>query len=549
MNRVSYFEDSRARCLNEHYPHQSDDLYLIMCGLENCSPDKEVWDHVRIGYHLHVIMSGEGVIQVGDRRQSLHAGQLFLIKPGEQMMYRPRPENPWTYCWMTFDGARASSYIEEAGFTMGINSLNSHVDISRFYHKCDQVMGIPQLNMAAALRRLGLTMEFISLAVESYDISMRDVRGRHKALYNQADYVNHGSMIRKDWLDDLNLDIPTTFDELHDVLTAFKNEKGADMAMMRANTILYLSNESSFVGGYDNLTASGTGNVPWVIGDDGKVICSYLKPSFQGYVQLLADWYKEGLFSEDAFAQDPNPTEWFPYIYQNRCGYWTGTTTGLTNTFRGTVDDPNCEIVPMADVTLVKGATIESGNSRGILGDGGWAVTTQCDQVEDVCRYMDWFFTDEGYEITNYGTQGVTYTVGADGVIQYTDLIVANPNGWSAQACFAIYCQYMQNPSDRSMWSKAATLDESARSCFEVWTANRSEARVCQGALTAAETEIYNAKVGDMATYAFERLLGMVHGDFDVASEWPGFVAQLESMGIGELTALKQAAYDRYMAR
>ena len=59
MNRDSYFEDSRARCLNEHYPHQSDDLYLIMCGLENCSPDKEVWDHVRIGYHLHVIMSGE----------------------------------------------------------------------------------------------------------------------------------------------------------------------------------------------------------------------------------------------------------------------------------------------------------------------------------------------------------------------------------------------------------------------------------------------------------------------------------------------------------
>ena len=191
MNRDSYFEDSRARCLNEHYPHQSDDLYLIMCGLENCSPDKEVWDHVRIGYHLHVIMSGEGVIQVGDRRQSLHAGQLFLIKPGEQMMYRPRPENPWTYCWMTFDGARASSYIEEAGFTPGVNSLNSHVDISRFYHKCDRVMSIPQLSMAAALRRLGLTMEFISLAVESYDISMRDVRGKHKALYNQADYVNH----------------------------------------------------------------------------------------------------------------------------------------------------------------------------------------------------------------------------------------------------------------------------------------------------------------------------------------------------------------------
>lgn len=39
--------------------------------------------------------------------------------------------------------------------------------------------------------------------------------------------VNQGCEIRKDWLDDLGLEIPKTYDELHEVLSAFKAEKNA----------------------------------------------------------------------------------------------------------------------------------------------------------------------------------------------------------------------------------------------------------------------------------------------------------------------------------
>ena len=35
-----------------------------------------------------------------------------------------------------------------------------------------------------------------------------------------------GLMVRKDWLDELGMEVPTTIDEWHDVLTAFKNAKG-----------------------------------------------------------------------------------------------------------------------------------------------------------------------------------------------------------------------------------------------------------------------------------------------------------------------------------
>ena len=40
-----------------------------------------------------------------------------------------------------------------------------------------------------------------------------------------------GPLIRQDWLDELGLETPETYDELHDVLTAFKDQKGADAAL------------------------------------------------------------------------------------------------------------------------------------------------------------------------------------------------------------------------------------------------------------------------------------------------------------------------------
>ena len=36
-----------------------------------------------------------------------------------------------------------------------------------------------------------------------------------------------GPMLREDWLEELGLEVPTTIDEWHTVLTAFKEKKGA----------------------------------------------------------------------------------------------------------------------------------------------------------------------------------------------------------------------------------------------------------------------------------------------------------------------------------
>ena len=192
MSQNTYSETVLFRCMNENFPHQTDDIYLTMCGIEQCAPDKEIMSRARDDYHLHVIMSGEGVLDTGKSRKTLRAGQMFLLKPGEKVAYWPVKENPWAYCWMSFNGTRAGNYMREAGFGSEIYSLDAHVDYSEFYRVCDKVVSTPQFNYAGALRRLGLLLEFIGLCIESAELGRKhSTRREHKALTKKSDYVRY----------------------------------------------------------------------------------------------------------------------------------------------------------------------------------------------------------------------------------------------------------------------------------------------------------------------------------------------------------------------
>ena len=118
MSPRNYSETSAYRVLVEHSPRHSDELYMTMCGIEQCRADKEWESRVRDGFHLHAILSGCGRLETAKGSASLREGQLFLIKPGEKITYYPDPQNPWAYCWMSFGGARAGALMWEAGFAV-----------------------------------------------------------------------------------------------------------------------------------------------------------------------------------------------------------------------------------------------------------------------------------------------------------------------------------------------------------------------------------------------------------------------------------------------
>ena len=68
---------------------------------------------------------------------------------------------------------------------------------------------------------------------------------------NEELRVTEGLFIRQDWLDELGLEIPTTIDEWHTVLTAFKEEKGATAPFCYEWTMGALTDNNPFAYAYD----------------------------------------------------------------------------------------------------------------------------------------------------------------------------------------------------------------------------------------------------------------------------------------------------------
>lgn len=192
MSPRNYNETPVYRVFAEYNPKQIKELYMTLCGIEQCRSDKERECRIRDGFHLHAVLSGYGTLEVGGQSTRLSEGQLFLIKPGEKIAYYPDKQSPWTYCWMSFDGVWAEGLMAQAGFTDGVYTRESHVPVSSFYRLCSAALDTPQPTRPAALRRLGMLFQFVATAIESNDFERGNGKQRrHRPLHNRQDYIRY----------------------------------------------------------------------------------------------------------------------------------------------------------------------------------------------------------------------------------------------------------------------------------------------------------------------------------------------------------------------
>ena len=137
--------------------------------------------------------------------------------------------------------------------------------------------------------------------------------------------VTQGLMIRQDWLDELELDVPTTMDEWHTVLTAFKEKKGCAAPFAYEYTVSLLYENEAFLYAYN--IARG-----FYVGDDGKVHYGAAEDNYKDYLTTMNQWYSEGLLDPDlatatldqVSAKMTNGSAGASYGYAgSRMGSWT----------------------------------------------------------------------------------------------------------------------------------------------------------------------------------------------------------------------------------
>ena len=218
-------------------------------------------------------------------------------------------------------------------------------------------------------------------------------------------------MINKAWLDDLGLEVPTTLDELHTALKAFKdNDMSAKYYGNAPGSTIPMST------GFDqwcwgqNIFYAGFGFTNWpndvcndlVLKDDGTVEFICTTDAYRDAVTYFHDWYAEGLMDLEMFSQSDSQL-----IAKCSQGYVGVTTWWYIEEVMGDYAK-DYVFLPILDgpdgthnVTVRTGGGINSGNLN---------ITKACKSPANLLKYFDKWYDPEIVMQLQYGPIDVYFT-------------------------------------------------------------------------------------------------------------------------------------------
>lgn len=351
--------------------------------------------------------------------------------------------------------------------------------------------------------------------------------------------VYGGPIIRKDWLDELKLPIPTTIDEWYETLKAFKEKKGAT-APLTLRSLFLGERTAGFAGAFGVM-----GNFYL---EDGKVTYGYLEPEYREYLATMSMWYREGLIDKDFAVLDLESVDkkmtsgasgatigWFSYIEKYNLN------TMLYN-------DQTARYIAAPYPTLRKGDIPKFGQlDNAYAGTSSAAIKSTTKNLEAAVRWLDYGYSVEGSLLNTFGIEGTTYTM-EQGQQIYTDLIVANPDGISSDQMMLQYAHQTNFP----MIQRDSQLEwkfEETDMAIEVWKNTKHEDYLLPPITPTSDEASELATLMDgVDEYVKEVELRIILGVNSIDA-YDDMVKQLKLLGIERILEIKQAAYQRYINR
>lgn len=349
-------------------------------------------------------------------------------------------------------------------------------------------------------------------------------------------------IINKTWLDNLNLEVPTTLDELYTVLKAFKEQDANGNGDPNDEIPISGANGISV----DLLNPFGIADISGykIMMNKDKSLNYY--PTSQAYkegIKWLNKLYKEGIIDQEAFTQDdsmlsakrqdPNVAKvGFEYAWtpDSNFGKWSS----------------EYEVIP--PIKGYDGKQYTGGDVNGVssIMRNEVLITKYCKNPEVAARWLDEFYVGEASIQNFWGGIGTVITKHDDGTYTLND----PPEGTSADAWYwdSSLRDFGPKYVSKDFESKIKLSDKSgdglkaALSKIAEDTVVPSYPNVM---FTNEENEERPTLTTDIDKYVDStRAKWITQGGID--DEWDDYVNQLNKMGLEKLMKIYQDAYDRY---
>lgn len=365
------------------------------------------------------------------------------------------------------------------------------------------------------------------------------------------------SMINKAWLDELGLEVPTTLDELHNALVAFKeNDMSAKYYGNDAGSTIPMST------GFDqwcwgqNIFYAGFGFTNWpndvcndlVLNDDGKVDFVCASDNYRKALTYFHDWYQEGLMDQEMFSQSDTQL-----ISKCSQGYVGVATWWYIEELMGDHAEDYVFLPILDGPDGSHNVTVRTG---GATNSGNLSITSACESPATLLKFFDQWYNPETVMQLQYGPIGTYFTEqDADGVwLSITDEQAKEKFGKSAGELKSEYEVYGPKLILSDYYSTTFKMEDRAierlTDLNDFWMPYVDSTVTYPVDCVFTEEELDTI---DMYKSDFESIVAEQEGLWlkeggPSDADWESYVAKLkDTCGMEELLEVYQAAYDRYV--
>lgn len=313
----------------------------------------------------------------------------------------------------------------------------------------------------------------------------------------------------------------------------------------------------------------GIGGVDYIT-DDGKAAYGIAEDNFYNYLNKMKEWYEKGYVYAD-FASRSQDLFYLPntaLTYGGAAGVWYGLAANLG----GAMSLPEYELI--MDVQPINspadtehgiekplGIYLDSGRASN---NAGFAVSTACDEEKliRVLNAFDYFYTEEGScvrtmgltseegaaECQDYIEKGITKGTREPNSRKWTAEMEKNTEGVTAFASDRMPGVKVDYPAWESDLIDGIYYTDVGH---EAWTKyGNANVFPLSVTFTPEETSEINTINTNMQDYANGKIANFIMGRDELTPDtFAAYQQQLKDLGLERYLELRQAGYDRYLAR
>ena len=353
--------------------------------------------------------------------------------------------------------------------------------------------------------------------------------------------------LNKVWVDRLGKQVPTTLDELYDVLKAFKDEDANGNG--DPSDEIPLSGTSGG-GEYSGLILNALGvnvrNGEYNITatEDGTVYCANISDAYKEYLKYMNRLYSEQILDNDLFVQ--NNDQLVAKAQQNIIG---GANVAAMYITAGV--DIGYDYIQIDALTSALSNKKMVSASTGVS-VGHTAITNVNEYPEATIRLLDYFYTEEGGRMAYVGVEDVGwYWIDkAKGVWDKMQ-----PEGYNNAEEFRNSKSTIQNGgwgaweraefnagqgSENALWLNEMSIRDSFPYFVTQFPKNYLP-------LNEEDSKTVTTIEADLTNYITQARARFITGEDDVDAKWEEYVTQVKNMGIEQIVSIYQEYYDVFL--